>query len=218
MKATTKINKETAAINDTAFFEKANIRKKISETTLGDCRSKMVMEPWTERDEQLTIDYSFRDTRHGEILVAATAKGISYLGFTNNGRKKAMQDFKKRFPGNPITEMQSAWHQLAVKRMNDTVADKPLHLHLRGSAFQLKIWKRLMDIPVGGVATYGGLGDGPLQARATGAAVGANPVGYLLACHRVVRSDGSFEGYHWGNDIKKNLLKYEAAIVSKQKK
>jgi AraC family transcriptional regulator, regulatory protein of adaptative response / methylated-DNA-[protein]-cysteine methyltransferase len=218
MKATVKINKETAQVNDEAFFEKANIRKKISETTLGDCRSNMVLEPWTEADEQLNIDYSFQDTRHGEILIASTTKGICYLGFTNNGHQKAMQDFKKRFPVNPFTENQSAWHQLAVKRMNDTAADKRLHLHLRGSAFQVKIWKRLMDIPIGGVATYGELRDDPLQARATGAAVGANPVGYLLACHRIVRPDGNYEGYHWGNDIKKNLLQYEDSLISNHKK
>lgn len=66
-----------------------------------------------------------------------------------------------------------------------------------------------MLIPFGGLTTYSELGNGARNARATGTAVGANPVSIIVPCHRVVRADGSYDGYYWGPELKKKLLAYE---------
>jgi AraC family transcriptional regulator of adaptative response/methylated-DNA-[protein]-cysteine methyltransferase len=87
-----------------------------------------------------------------------------------------------------------------------------LSLHVKGTNFQLKVWRALLEIPVGSVTTYGDLaaavGD-PKASRAVGTAVGSNPVSYLIPCHRVIRSTGEIGGYAWGPDRKRAMLRYE---------
>lgn len=196
------------------LLEKAVLKDRIKNTRLIQSNTNFILESWEPDDDHRPVNYAFAATIFGEMLIASTDKGICYIGFTNQGREEALVDVRKRFPRNMLVEKPSSWQEDAVKRMNDPLLDIPLYLHLRGTAFQLKIWKKLMQIPFGGLTTYAALGEGGENARATGAAVGANPVSFLLACHRVVRSDGSFEGYYWGNDVKRNLLKYEVQLLN----
>lgn len=93
---------------------------------------------------------------------------------------------------------------------------KPLALLLRGSAFQLKVWEALLKIPEGGLASYDQIADAigqPLASRAVGTAIGSNPIGYLIPCHRVIKKTGLFGGYRWGMDRKQAMLGWEAARV-----
>jgi AraC family transcriptional regulator of adaptative response/methylated-DNA-[protein]-cysteine methyltransferase len=84
-----------------------------------------------------------------------------------------------------------------------------LALHVRGTNFQLKVWRALLEIPEGAVTTYGALatrvGD-PKASRAVGTAVGSNPVSYLIPCHRVIRASGALGGYAWGVERKAVML------------
>jgi O-6-methylguanine DNA methyltransferase len=88
-------------------------------------------------------------------------------------------------------------------------------LDLRGTPFQLRVWNALREIPRGRTTTYGaiaaGLGLAPVAARAVGAACGANPVGLIVPCHRVVAASGGLGGYYWGLDRKQALLEWEGA-------
>ena len=90
-----------------------------------------------------------------------------------------------------------------------------LSLHVKGTNFQLKVWRALLEIPPGDVTTYGAiaskLGD-PKASRAVGTAVGSNPVSYLIPCHRVIRASGELGGYAWGVDRKKAMLRREALV------
>lgn len=215
MKSSNSTYKNIAGHNNDPLLEKAVLKDRIKKTRLTRPGNNFILETWAPEDDQLTVNYTFSETTFGEMLIAATKKGISYIGFTNQGRANALADCRKRFPKNVLAEQRSPWQQAAIKKINDPGSDLPVRLHLRGTAFQLKIWEKLMQIPFGGLTTYGQLGEGINNARAIGAAVGANPVSYLLACHRVVRADGNYEGYHWGNDVKKHLLQYEAAAVGK---
>jgi AraC family transcriptional regulator of adaptative response/methylated-DNA-[protein]-cysteine methyltransferase len=91
---------------------------------------------------------------------------------------------------------------------------KPLTLLLKGTNFQLQVWQALLQIPAGAATSYGALAellDRPTAARAVGAAVGKNPVAYLIPCHRVLRESGAFGGYHWGTARKQAILGWEAA-------
>jgi O-6-methylguanine DNA methyltransferase len=90
----------------------------------------------------------------------------------------------------------------------------PLPLYVRGTDFQLQVWKSLLEVPPGEVTTYGRLAEAvgrPGAARAVGAAVAANPVAYLIPCHRVVRASGDLGGYRWGVERKRAMLDWEKA-------
>ena len=88
----------------------------------------------------------------------------------------------------------------------------PLALHIKGTNFQLKVWEALLQIPDGGVTTYGEIAGSlhlPGASRAVGSAVGSNPVSWLIPCHRVIRSTGELGGYAWGIERKKVMLMKE---------
>lgn len=98
---------------------------------------------------------------------------------------------------------------------NATISDIPtLPILLRGSAFQLKVWEALLKIPEGRLASYDQIADAigkPTASRAVGTAIGNNPIGYLIPCHRVIKKTGLFGGYRWGTDRKQAMLGWEAA-------
>ncbi len=89
-----------------------------------------------------------------------------------------------------------------------------IKLHLRATDFQLKVWEALLKIPMGQLTTYGGIAkaiDKPNSFRAVGSAVGNNPVAFLIPCHRVIQSGGTFGQYHWGAIRKTAMIGWEAA-------
>ena len=90
-------------------------------------------------------------------------------------------------------------------------------MHLKGTAFQIKVWEALLKIPMGDVSTYSSIANqihNPNASRAVGSAVGDNPVAFLIPCHRVIRSTGEFGQYHWGTIRKTAMLGWEAAKVN----
>jgi AraC family transcriptional regulator, regulatory protein of adaptative response / methylated-DNA-[protein]-cysteine methyltransferase len=92
-----------------------------------------------------------------------------------------------------------------------------IKLHLKGTAFQLKVWETLLKIPMGQVTTYGNIAKNiqqPNASRAVGTAIGDNPVAFLIPCHRVIQSSGVFGQYHWGSIRKTAMIGWEAAQVS----
>lgn len=90
-----------------------------------------------------------------------------------------------------------------------------LPLDLEGTAFQKQVWQNLLNIPYGETVSYGQiaerLGD-PRKARPVGGAVGSNPVGIIVPCHRVIGKDGSLTGFGGGLDVKTYLLKHEGGV------
>ncbi|SDD83774.1 methylated-DNA--[protein]-cysteine S-methyltransferase [Niabella drilacis] len=168
------------------------------------------LEPWSPGDAATHITYECAGSPFGEILVAATSKGVCYLGFTGNEPAAALRDLKRRFPFNPVSEGRSFFQTAAIRQMHATHHLIPVRLHLKGTPFQLQIWKQLLRIPFGGLTTYARLGGSTRAARAAGHAVGCNPVGFLLPCHRVICTDGSFNRYFWGTELKEKLLTWEA--------
>ena len=163
---------------------------------------------WTAEDNCAVITYSFQDTVIGKLLVANTSKGICFLGFVNRNESEIKKDFTHRYPHNQFEEKLSDIQKQAIEfcNGNHTIT---ISLHIKGTAFQVNIWRKLLCIPKGRLSTYGSLAPKTGGAQAVGGAVGANPVSYIIPCHRIVRSDGSYHGYHWGLEIKKMLLTYE---------
>ena len=161
----------------------------------------------------LAIAWGFHPTPFGECLLGMTARGICHLSFVVSGRRAALADLRRRWPRADLHEDQA----LAAQTAGRAFARSPrgrLSLHLAGTNFQMKVWEALLRIPPGAAATYGEIArriGRPSAARAVARAVGANPVAWLIPCHRVLRSIGTIGGYRWGVERKRAMLGWEAA-------
>lgn len=167
--------------------------------------------------EGLEIRYGFHPTPFGECLIAVTARGVCHLAFVAPvSRSAALERLRHDWPGAHLVADQSATRRAAAQAFPPpgSAPTPGLALHVKGTNFQLKVWRALLEIPVGSVTTYGDLaakvGDAKAS-RAVGTAVGSNPVSYLIPCHRVIRSTGELGGYAWGPDRKRAMLALEAS-------
>jgi len=168
---------------------------------------------YKNRGEGLLIEYGQHPTPFGPCLIATTARGICRLEFLEASNADASLDsLQKYWPMATIQENRQAT-ALAVEQIFKREERKgPLPLFLNGTNFQLKVWQALLQIPQGSVASYGYLANKlqcPKASRAVGTAVGQNPVGFLIPCHRVLREDGGFGGYRWGVERKLSILSRE---------
>ena len=167
--------------------------------------------------ENLQINYSFQETIFGDVLIASTSKGICYLSFvnyTNLQSSSLIQMFPNAHYRNTIDPIQ----EIALKFFaGDWSSLQKIKLHLKGTPFQLKVWQSLLKIPFGRLVTYGAIAastESPQASRAVGTAIGANPVAFLIPCHRVIRSTGIIGDYRWGTDRKVAMLGWESAKLS----
>ncbi|MEO5594635.1 MAG: methylated-DNA--[protein]-cysteine S-methyltransferase [Chitinophagaceae bacterium] len=165
--------------------------------------------------EDLTIQYSIQQCRFGKYIVASTSKGISNLSFFEGNNAPAIGILKANWPYAKLVAGTDNNQQKVIDFFNDTAAgSSAIKLHLKGTPFQLKVWHALLHIPQGDLSTYGGIArhiDQPSASRAVGTAIGSNPVGYIIPCHRVIKSIGETGGYRWGGTRKKAMLAWEAS-------
>lgn len=166
----------------------------------------------------LRLNYSFGDSPFGPYLVASTPTGICHLHFAPaDAPAEALAALRREWPQATLTEHADAHHaQVARFFARDFGPAERLHLHLRGTPFQLKVWESLLRIPEGQRRSYGQLAAAAGHAaavRAVGTAIGANPVGYLIPCHRVIRQGGELGQYRWGSGRKAALLGWEASVA-----
>jgi AraC family transcriptional regulator, regulatory protein of adaptative response / methylated-DNA-[protein]-cysteine methyltransferase len=162
----------------------------------------------------LAINYSFAESPFGNILVASTAKGICYMAFAGD-TEEALTALHAEFPNAGFRQMTDLIQQNALYIFTkDWSRLQQIKLHLKGTAFQLKVWETLLKIPMGRLSTYKDIATRigqPTASRAVGSAVGDNPVAFLIPCHRVILSEGSFGQYHWGATRKTAMIGWEAA-------
>ncbi len=163
------------------------------------------------RGAGLVLRYGHADTPFGRGFVVLAPQGLAGLGFVDPGAEDAVEaDFRRRFPA-------AAWQRddgAADAAAACLFAPRPqrVGLALFGPPFHLQVWKALLAIPDGAVTSYGALAAAigqPTASRAVGAAVGANPLSWLIPCHRVLAADGRLNGYHWGLPRKAAMLTYE---------
>lgn len=186
----------------------AILQRTLSLDKYGEISDNFQFVDWSKNDNQEIIEYSIEDTMIGRVLVANTSKGICFLGFVVGDGNEIKEDFIRRFPKNRFRECSTYYQKLAVQFCNGN-HKIAIPLHMRGTSFQISIWKKLVRIPIGRLSAYGSLAPNAGGAQAIGSAVGANPVSYIVPCHRVVKQDGNYQGYHWGAELKKQLLAYE---------
>lgn len=163
------------------------------------------------------LKFGFGATPFGQALVAWTTRGLSFLGFCEElGAARVLEELRCAWSHANFDE-QEAEAQAWLDRVFTGCQDRPLRLWLRGSPFQLKVWEALLTIPDGANVTYGSLArelGQPSAARAVGSAVGANPLAWIIPCHRVIRQMGDMGGYRWGLVTKGALIGYESAQKS----
>jgi AraC family transcriptional regulator of adaptative response/methylated-DNA-[protein]-cysteine methyltransferase len=167
------------------------------------------------------IWYAYRDSALGPLLMAATARGVCFAQFGDSEsslvsqlRAEFPQARIERSPGETGPEL-DAWILALDDHVSRNAPRPDLPLDLRGTAFQLRVWRFLLGIDDGDVVSYGEVATGigrPNAVRAAASACGANRVGVLVPCHRVLRGNGDLGGYRWGVDRKRALLDLERRL------
>lgn len=167
------------------------------------------------RGSGVEMQYGYGITPFGEALLAWNERGVCFLGFCHEkGRQHIWIQLSEQWPDANLFES----NKQAQGKLEEIFTEKEhqkLKIWLRGSPFQLQVWEALLNIPVGTHCTYGQLASfaGNARAsRATGSAIGRNPVSWLIPCHRVINSLGTMGGYRWGVNTKQAMIGYEASI------
>jgi AraC family transcriptional regulator of adaptative response/methylated-DNA-[protein]-cysteine methyltransferase len=165
----------------------------------------------------LQIRYGIHDTPFGTSLIATTARGICNLYFLETtDEQTAAQRLRLAWENAEIIRDEQATQSLRDLIFNsETLSEqKPLTLLVKGTNFQIQVWRALLKLPFGAIATYQTIAQlvaRPTAARAVGNAIGNNPIGYLIPCHRVIRESGELGGYGWGVERKTVMLGWEAS-------
>ena len=164
--------------------------------------------------KNLDINYSFAESPFGNLIVASTNKGVCFMGFYED-EPTAFSALQAHFPHAEFSRKLDMIQQNALFIFqNDWSKLHEIKLHLKGTDFQLKVWETLLKIPMGQLATYGTIAQkigNPNASRAVGTAIGSNPVAFLIPCHRVIQSTGTFGGYMWGPTRKTAMIGWEGA-------
>lgn len=165
----------------------------------------------------LSIFYGIHNTLFGRCLIATTTRGICQLHFLDSSEDAKPETIIQGFLPNAAIKFDLSATQYLCDRIFNPETLKPeksLTLVVKGTNFQIQVWRALLKIPFGEIATYQTIAkaiDRPTAARAVGSAIGKNPIAYLIPCHRVIRASGELGGYRWGIDRKTALLGWEAS-------
>lgn len=160
----------------------------------------------------LELRWGVHATPYGDALFAASPRGLCHLAFIGEDHDEALADVRCRWPAATLRRDEDGTAALATAVFAADGDRAPLPLHLRGTNFQVKVWDALLRIPPGRLTTYGEIAatiDAPTASRAVGAAVGRNPIAYVVPCHRVIRGSGVIGDYHWGACRKHAILARE---------
>ena len=175
---------------------------------------------WKAGGEGTTIAYGFHPSPFGTALVMATERGLAGLAFADrDGDTAALADMRSRWPKAKYVEDTTQTALLAHRVFDPKLwrPDRPLRVVLIGTDFEVRVWETLLRIPMGRATTYstiaGSIG-APKAARAVGAAVGKNPISFVVPCHRVLGRSGDLTGYHWGITRKRAMLGWEAGKIA----
>ena len=171
---------------------------------------------YKEKGNGIRIDYGFHNTPFGECILGVTGRGICHLSFLQEDNRSTA-----------IEELERAWENATVRensRNTETMANaifnrrpgkqEKLSVLVKGTNFQVKVWNALLEVPYGNVSTYQSIArhiELPNALQAVGSAIGANPIAYLIPCHRIIRKNLIIGEYHWGTERKKAMLGWEMA-------
>ncbi|MBY5548515.1 methylated-DNA--[protein]-cysteine S-methyltransferase [Rhizobium leguminosarum] len=172
---------------------------------------------WKAEGGGLIIRYGFHICPFGVALIMVTDRGLAGLAFSDSGDERAcLEDMTCRWPNAEYVEDLQATVPYAARifEPGKWSSDQPLRVVLIGTDFQVRVWQSLLKIPFGKAVTYSDIANdigSPTAQRAVGAAVGANPISFVVPCHRALGKNGALTGYHWGLTRKRAMLGWESA-------
>jgi len=172
------------------------------------------------RGEGLEMTWGAAPSPFGTAVLTTTEYGLSGIGFADSGLtvEQAFEDLANRWPNATYRRDDKAIAPIAARIFDPSrwSPDQPIKVFLIGTDFEVQVWETLLKIPVGKATTYQTVAnhiDRPTAPRAVGAAVGKNPISFVVPCHRVVGSTGALTGYHWGLPRKRAILGWESAVT-----
>jgi AraC family transcriptional regulator of adaptative response/methylated-DNA-[protein]-cysteine methyltransferase len=174
---------------------------------------------WQAGGEGQIFAYGFHASPFGRALMIATGRGLAGLAFADEGGEAgALDDMRRRWPRARFSEDHAGTAPLARRIFDPRLwsRDQPLRIVMIGTDFEVRVWQTLLKIPMGRATTYSDIAasiKAPKAARAVGAAVGRNPIAFVVPCHRVIGRGGDLTGYRWGLTRKRAMLAWEAGRV-----
>lgn len=174
---------------------------------------------WKTGGAGMELRYGFHPSPFGTAIVIASDRGLAGLAFSDPGEeKRAFDDMVRRWPAATLVEDTAGTAGLAQRIFDSKLwrADQPLRVVLIGTDFEVRVWETLLKIPMGRAVSYSDIAckiENPKASRAVGAAVGKNPISFVVPCHRALGKSGALTGYHWGITRKQAMIGWEAGQV-----
>lgn len=164
----------------------------------------------------IRIEYGIHETPFGTCLIGVTDRGICWLSFIQPDEDvfKSIEEMKQHWNSSVFHQNNEYTQTFTQKIFNPQQRQDKLHVLVKGTNFQIKVWEALLKIPMGSVTTYQGIAQqiqSPKAMQAVGSAVGSNHIAYLIPCHRVIRKDGVLGEYRWNPTRKKGMIGWEMA-------
>lgn len=164
----------------------------------------------------IRVEYGFHITPFGNCLIGVTGRGICWLSFipSDNNGVLALDEMKASWYNSGFQENAGLTANFIAEIFGPATPKKKIHLVVKGTNFQVKVWEALLRIPSGGLTTYQDIArriNNPKAVQAVGSAVGSNNIAYLIPCHRVIRKDGILGEYRWEPLRKKSMIGWEMA-------
>ena len=175
---------------------------------------------WKNGGAGMTLRYGFHPSPFGTAVVIASERGLAGLAFADPGEEQpALVDMQRRWPFASYVADQTATAPFAQRIFDRRLwrADQPLRVVLIGTDFEVRVWQTLLRIPMGRAVSYSDIAsriNSPKASRAVGAAVGKNPISFVVPCHRALGKSGALTGYHWGLTRKRAMLGWEAGQLA----
>jgi AraC family transcriptional regulator of adaptative response/methylated-DNA-[protein]-cysteine methyltransferase len=174
-----------------------------------------------QRGAGLAMVWGAAPSPFGTAVLVVTQYGLAGLGFADGDKtvEAAFEDLRDRWPNARFTRQDAQVAPVAVRIFEPArwTAEQPVKVVLIGTDFEVRVWETLLKIPVGRATTYQSVAahiGKPTASRAVGAAVGKNPISFVVPCHRVVGASGALTGYHWGVPRKRAILGWEAGVIA----
>ncbi|HEY9005063.1 MAG TPA: methylated-DNA--[protein]-cysteine S-methyltransferase [Ohtaekwangia sp.] len=164
----------------------------------------------------IRVEYGFHETPFGMCLIGVTERGICWLSFLQSEQdpRVELEAMKMHWNNSIFHEDRTLTQAFVEKVFSGHTSSQKLHLFVKGTNFQVKVWEALLRIPSGSVTTYQDIAiqlHNPKAMQAIGSAVGSNHIAYLIPCHRVIRKDGVLGEYRWSSTKKKSIIGWEMA-------
>jgi AraC family transcriptional regulator of adaptative response/methylated-DNA-[protein]-cysteine methyltransferase len=166
--------------------------------------------------EGVMIQYGVCSTPFGEAVLGWTLRGICYLQFIKDTQKTVIDELYRQWPNASITPNREEAVQMGNDIFSSSLERGKIHLLLKGTNFQIKVWEALINTHSSQQLSYSQVSqliDSPKASRAVGTALANNTIAYLIPCHRVIKNNGEIGNYRWGTERKTAMLAWEQASL-----